>query len=223
MTTEEEVLKNLEKSVILGDAEKATEAAKRGIEIGVDPAKAISEGLAKGMAVVGEKYENSEYYLPEVVLAAGAMYAGLNVLKPHIIVETTKKPGKLVLGTIEGDVHDIGKNLVKIMYIGAGWEVHDLGKDVPLMNFVNKAKEVKANIVAASALMTTSMMQMKDLIQLFKQENIREKVGIIVGGAPVSEEFANEISANGFAPDAVKAVRVGEKILLDRKTSDKWE
>jgi corrinoid protein of di/trimethylamine methyltransferase len=223
MTTEEEVLKNLEMSVVLGDAEKATKAAKRGIEIGVDPAKAISEGLAKGMAVVGEKYENSEYYLPEVVLAAGAMYAGLNVLKPHIKVESTKKPGKLVLGTIEGDVHDIGKNLVKIMYIGAGWEVYDLGKDVPLMTFVNKAKEVKANIVAASALMTTSMMQMKDLIQLFKQENIREKVGIIVGGAPVSQEFANEISANGFAPDAVKAVKIGEKILLDKKTSDKWE
>jgi dimethylamine corrinoid protein len=223
MTAEEEVLKNLEKSVVLGDAEKATEAAKKGIEIGVDPAKAISEGLAKGMAVVGEKYENSEYYLPEVVLAASAMYAGLEVLKPHIKVEPTKRPGKLVLGTIEGDVHDIGKNLVKIMYIGAGWEVHDLGKDVPLMNFVNKAKEVKANIVAASALMTTSMMQMKDLIQLFKQENIREDVGIIVGGAPVSEEFAKEISANGFAPDAVKAVRVGEKILSDRKTSDKWE
>jgi corrinoid protein of di/trimethylamine methyltransferase len=223
MATEEEVLKNLEESVVLGDAEKAVEAANRAIEIGVDPTKAISEGLAKGMVVVGEKYENCEYYLPEVVLAAGAMYAGMGVLKPHIKVEPAKIPGKLVLGTIEGDVHDIGKNLVKIMYIGAGWEVHDLGKDVPLMNFVDKAKEVKADIVAASALMTTSMMRMKDLIQLLKQENIRENVGVIVGGAPVSEEFANEISADGFAPDAVKAVRVGEKILLDRKASDKWK
>jgi len=220
--SETEVLSKLETSVVNGDIKAVVAAANQALQLGIDPSKAISEGLAKGMKVVGEKYENSEYYLPEVVMAAAAMYAAVDILKPHIKVEPTKFKGKIVIGTIEGDVHDIGKNLVKLMYIGAGWEVFDLGKDVPLKTFIDKAKDEKANVVAASALMTTSMMRMKDLIDLLKNERIRDKVGVLVGGAPVSEEYAKEIGADGSAPDAVKAVKVGEKIVVDKKLENKW-
>lgn len=216
MTTET-ILKKIEDGVVVGDMDGVLAAVKQALASGVDPYKIISEGLSQGMKVVGEKYEASDYYLPDVIVAAQAMYAGVDLVKPHIKVDPSKMAGKIVIGTIEGDVHDIGKNLVKLMYIGAGWQVFDLGQDVPLQNFIDKAKESQADIIAASALMTTSMLRMKDLMELMVKQGISSEVGFIIGGAPVSQEYANSIGADGFAPDAAKAVPLGEKVVLAKR------
>ncbi len=207
------LLKKVEEGVVVGDMEGVLGAVKQALANGVDPYKIISEGLSQGMKVVGEKYEASEYYLPDVIVAAQAMYAGVDLVKPLIKVDPSKMAGKIVIGTIEGDVHDIGKNLVKLMYIGAGWQVFDLGQDVPLQNFIDKARESQADIVAVSALMTTSMLRMKDLSEMMTKQGMLSEVGLIIGGAPVSQEYADSIGADGFAPDAAKAVPLGEKVV----------
>jgi len=198
------------------DAIENPSLVKEALTTGVEPYKIINDALSRGMKVVGEKYENCEYYLPDVIVAAQAMYAGVDIVKPHIKIDQSKIAGKIVIGTIEGDVHDIGKNLVKLMFIGAGWQIFDLGNDVPLQSFIDKAKESQADIIAVSALMTTSMLRMKDLADMMAKQGISSEVGLMVGGAPVSQEYANSIGADGFAPDAAKAVLAGEKILAKR-------
>jgi len=213
----EQILKKIEDGVVAGDMDTVLAAVKQAIDIGIEPFRIVSEGLSRGMNVVGDKYEACEYYLPEVIVSAQTMYAGVDIIKPYIKVDPSKIQAKIVIGTIEGDVHDIGKNLVKLMYIGAGWQVFDLGQDVPLKSFIDKAKEVDADIIAASALMTTSMTRMKDLAELIKSSGLSQRTGFIIGGAPVSAEYAKAIGADGFAPDAVKAVPVGEGIILSKK------
>ncbi len=177
---------------------------------------AILKEMILAMDVVGDLFEKKEYYVPEVLLSAHTMQRALNILKPHLVVVEANIPGRVIIGSVEGDVHDIGKNLVAMFLEGAGFEVHDLGRDVSISKFVQKIKEIKPDIVALSALMTTTMEKMRETIERFKEDGLRERVKIVVGGASVTEEFAKEIGADGYAEDAVKAVNLCERLMENR-------
>ncbi len=200
-----ELLEKLAKAVDAGDAENAKKLAKEAIDAGVEPLEII-EWLIKGMDIVSEKYEKGEYFIPDLLIAAEAFYAALDVIKP-LTKAAPKKVGKVVIGVVEGDIHDIGKNLVKLQLIAKGFDVIDLGRDVPLEEFVKAAKEHKADIVAMSTLMTTTMPGMEVVIERLKEEGIRDNVRVIVGGAPVSEEFAKSIGADAYKPNATEGAK----------------
>lgn len=159
------------------------------------------------MNKVGQLYEEHEYFLPEVLTCSDTLNIGLDILRPHIKTEITDNPIKVVIGVVEGDTHDIGKNLVKIMTESAGIEVHDLGRDVPLERFIAAAEETKADFICMSTLMTTTMMGMKTVIDMLKKKNIRDKYKVMVGGGPISQKFADEIGADAYAVDANSAVK----------------
>jgi corrinoid protein of di/trimethylamine methyltransferase len=209
----EEIFKNLAKCVVDGDEEGARRWAEEAIKAGIDAYEAIMNGLAEGMKVVSELYEKGEYYVPEVLLSASAMTAAVEILKPHIKVEKAEKPITIVLGVVEGDIHDIGKNLVKIMLESAGFKVIDLGRDVPLSKFVEEAKKHNADVIAMSALMTTTMPGMKKVIELLIKEGYRDKVKTIIGGAPTSLDYAKSIGADAWAKDASAAVGVIKNLV----------
>ncbi|HDM92772.1 MAG TPA: cobalamin-binding protein [Candidatus Korarchaeota archaeon] len=211
----EAILKGLAQAVIDGDEDKAREFAKKAIEAGIEPLCAIKEGLMTGMKVVGDKFARLEIYLPEVLLAADAMKAALEILEPLVVKEEKEKItlGKVVIGTIQGDIHDIGKNIVAMLLKANGFEVYDLGRDVPVDEFINKAEEVGADIIAVSTLLSTSMPYMEDLIRLLKDRGLREKYKVMVGGGPVTREFAEEIGADGYGDNAEEAVEVAKKLL----------
>jgi len=169
-------------------------------------------GCNKGMAKVSDLYELKEMFVPEILLSADAMYAAIDILKPHLKVDASaKKPAKVVIGVAQGDIHDIGKNLVKMMLEVAGFIMIDVGKDVPVDTFVKKTIEEDADIVAISALMTTSMMYMEPVIKKLKENFVKAKV--VVGGAPINNDFANKIGADGYGKDAVEAVKVSKKLV----------
>jgi len=210
-----EIFKKLQEAVIEGEEDVAVAAAKEAVAAGVDASEAIVEGLAKGMETVGRYFEEQRYFLTEVILSSYAFQAGVKVLKSHIKVEA-ESPGILVLGTVLGDTHDIGKNIVGIMFGAAGYEVHDLGRDVAPEAFVQKVRETKANILGLSALMTTSMDSMKSVIKLLKDEGLRDSVKVIIGGAPVSNRYAQQIGADGYATNAVHAIRVAKDLLENK-------
>lgn len=216
MATEErtkEILKALHEAVAQFEEEDAAKWSKIALEEGVDPFIATMEGLASGMMEAGEKYNCKEYFVPELLLCADALYAGLAILKPAIEASgrTSEVKGSIVLGVVEGDVHDIGKNLVKLMFEVAGWTVHDLGKDVPLDKFVEEQLRTDSNIVGISALMTTSMLSMPDLIRKLREKN--PKVRIMIGGAPISPEVAEKYGADGYAKSAGTAVDEAMRLL----------
>ncbi len=194
------------KSIIEGEEGKVRELVQQAISEGVTPDRVLSEGLIAGMNVVGERMKRREIYLPEVLLSATIMHAGLDVLRPLLAAGGATLGPKVVLGTVKGDLHDIGKNLVSIMLTGAGFQVVDLGKDTPAEGFVLAAKEEEAQIVGMSALLTTTMPEMRNTIEALKEAGLREKVKVIVGGAPVSPEYAMQIGADGYARDAARAV-----------------
>lgn len=171
------------------------------------------KGCAKGMKVVSDKYENGEYYVPEVLVSARAMKRAVDVLQPHIKVEGAEMPGKIMLGVVDGDVHDIGKNLVKILLSAAGFDVVDLGKDVHAEDFIDAIKEEKPQIVGLSTLMSPTMLTMENTLKEFEKEGIRDEIKVIVGGAIVNREFADEIGADGYEKDAAKTVKLVEKLL----------
>ena len=193
-------------SVIEGEEEKVRDLVQQAIANGVSADKILSEGLIAGMNVVGAKMRKHEVFLPEVLLSAGAMQAGMDLLKPLLATGKVGLGPKVVLGTVKGDIHDIGKNLVGIMLTGVGFQVVDLGKDTPAERFVQAAREEEAQIVAMSALLTTTMPEMKVTIEALKAAGLREKVKVIVGGAPVSPEYATQIGADGYGRDAAVAV-----------------
>lgn len=209
---EQDILGQLSRAVVEGEEEEAAAAAQRALESGIDAGVAIVDGLAKGMEIVGRYFESQRYFLPEVVLASLAFEAGVKVLKPHLKA-TAAQPGVVVLGTVQGDTHDIGKNLVGIMLGAAGFEVHDAGRDVPPEAFAAKVRETKADILGLSALMTTSMAGMRAVVELLKKEGLRDQVKIMIGGAPVSERYAKEIGADAYSADAVSAVRLAKSLL----------
>lgn len=204
------LLDEIKEAVVKGDTEKAKEAATKALASGV-PAKEILNALIAGMNEISKLFDDGEIFLPEVMLAADAMYAGLGVIEPELSrAGLSTKLGKVVIGTVEGDIHDIGKNIVKIMLQGAGFEVYDLGKDVPCENFVKKAKEIGADIIGVSALMTTTTPGQKKVVELVREEGLNVKV--MVGGACTTREWAESIGAH-YARNASEAVVVARQLV----------
>lgn len=199
-------MKTIASAIIEGEEEKVRELVEQAIAKGVSADKVLSEGLIAGMNVVGERMKKHEIFIPEVLLSATAMQAGMDLLKPLLVTSGVGLGPKVVLGTVEGDIHDIGKNLVGIMLTGVGFQVVDIGKDIPAERFVQAVREEEAQIVAMSALLTTTMPEMRNTIEALKAAGLREKVKVIVGGAPVSPEYAAQIGADGYGRDAAVAV-----------------
>ncbi len=202
------------KAVVAGDEEAAIDVANKVIAEGLNPIDIISEGFAKGMIEVGDLFAKEDYALPEVLLSAGAMQDAMDVLDPHIPRQDVKeKMGVVVLGTVQGDIHEIGKRIVGTMLEVYGFEVHDLGADVPIEKFIEKAKELKADIVATSALMTTTMMSQKKLEEALKEAGLRDDVKTMVGGAAVTKEWADTIGADGYGQDVTEAVEAAKQLV----------
>lgn len=216
MSGNQNILDRLARGVRDMDEELTVEAAREALENKIEALTAINEGLVKGMNEAGRLYEEEEYFVPELLLCSDAMYAGLNILSPHIQRSDEKSKVRVVIGVVEGDTHDIGKNLVKLMLDVDGFEVFDLGRDVPLADFVSKAKEVDAHMVCLSTLMSTTMDGMSRVIDLLKKEGLREKITVLVGGGPVSRSFAASIGADGYAENATKAVRLAKRLLSQK-------
>lgn len=213
---EDELVNRLMMAVVNYEVEGAVEAAEEALEAGVDPVTAIEEGLARGVRIVGDKFGAGEVFLPELMIAVEAMKQAMAILEPAITSssKTAKKPlGKVMIGTIEGDIHDIGKSIVGAMLTVAGFEVIDLGMDVPVEKFISKTREVEPDIIGMSALMTTTMLKMKEVIKALRKEGLRKKVKVIIGGAPTSAEWAEEIGADGHGGDAMEAVEVTRKLI----------
>ena len=200
-----EILKGLYDAVVVFDEDKVVELSNAALAEDVDAYEAIMDGLAAGMEHVGDLYANQEYFVPEVLMCSDALYAGLDILRPHLSGKESDVKGQVVIGTVEGDVHDIGKNLVKMMFDVAGFTVHDLGRDVKLERFVEEQMETDSDIVALSALMTTSMLAMPKVIEMIKARN--PNAMIMVGGAPISQEVADNYGADGYAQNAANAVQ----------------
>jgi methylmalonyl-CoA mutase cobalamin-binding domain/chain len=206
-----ELLKGLSDAVVAFDEEAVAKLSKAVVEEGVDAYDAVINGLAAGMERVGELYTKKEYFVPELLLCADALYAGLAILRPHIKTTEGAVKGQVVIGTVEGDVHDIGKNLVKMMFEAAGWTIHDLGRDVKLERFVEEQMKTDSDIVALSALMSTSMLAIPKVIQMIKARN--PNVAIMVGGAPITEDVAKLYGADGYATNAGNAVQEAIRMI----------
>ena len=189
-----------------GDAEKVEELVKKALEESLTPKKILEDGLIKGMDIIGTKFKNNEVYVPEVLIAARAMHAGMDILRPKLVETGVKNIGKVAIGTVKGDLHDIGKNLVKMMLEGAGFEVIDLGIDVSVDKFVEAVKVHQPNIIGMSALLTTTMVNMPEVIEALEAAGLRDKVKIMIGGAPITQNYADQIGADGYSPDAASAV-----------------
>jgi 5-methyltetrahydrofolate--homocysteine methyltransferase len=196
-----------------GKMDEVKALTQKALDAGDPPEKVLKEGLIKAMDRIGMQFKNNEIYIPEVLIAARAMHAGLGVLKPILAKSNAAPSAKIVIGTVKGDLHDIGKNLVGMMLEGAGFEVIDVGIDAPAEKFVQVAKEKGAQVIGMSALLTTTMMQMKGTVEALKAAGLKGKVKAVVGGAPVTEEFARQIGADGYAPDAASAVNMVKKLL----------
>ena len=207
MSNEEEILARLRDAIVNLDIEAVQKAAKDAIDAGIPAYKAIVEGMAKGMEIVGKKYEDGEYFLAELIMAGETMKEGMAVLEPYLKVGDIKSAGKVVIGTVRGDLHDIGKNVVVTLLKAANFEVIDLGVDVSAEQFVEAVKEHNPDIVAMSALLTTTMIEMENVIESLKKSGLRDKVKIIIGGAPITPEYAKKIGADAAAKDAVEGVR----------------
>jgi 5-methyltetrahydrofolate--homocysteine methyltransferase len=206
------ILDELRENVIAGNAPATQEGVNKALEEGLEPGTILQEGLIPAMAEVGRRFEEGEAYVPEMLIAARAMQAGLSILRP-LLVETGVEPlGKVAIGTVKGDLHDIGKNLVSMMLEGAGFDIVDLKVDVGPDNFVNAAKE-GVDAIAMSALLTTTMPSMKTTIEALEEAGVRDSVKVVIGGAPVTQAFAEEIGADGYAPDASSAVRKVKELL----------
>lgn len=209
-----EILNEISQLIQKGNAKLTAEKVKEALALGISAETILNDALIQAMSVVGEKFKNNEIYVPEVLISARAMKSALEVLKP-ILTETGVKPiGKVVIGTVKGDLHDIGKNLVAMMMTGAGLEVVDLGVDVTPEKFCEAVRTYSPQVVAMSALLTTTMPNMKTTIEKLQEEGLRHMVKVIVGGAPVTESFAKSIGADGYAPDAASAAELAKKFVI---------
>lgn len=200
-------------AILDGDVTGAQNGVQAAIAADLKPGEVLGEGMIAAMKEVGRRFEEGDYYVPEMLVAARAMQAGLSLLKPALVASEVKSAGKVAIGTVKGDLHDIGKNLVTLMLEGAGFEVKDLGVDVPPEKFVEAITQGDVDIVALSALLTTTMPHMKTTIERIEQAGLRDKVKIIVGGAPVTQDYAIEIGADGFSADASSAPGLAESLL----------
>ena len=206
-------LHEIAENIIRGKKNPAVELTQQAIAENIHPQAIINEGLIAGMAVVGEKFKNNEFYVPEVLIAARAMNACLTLLQP-LLAETGVKPvGTVVIGTVKGDQHDIGKNLVAMMLKGNGFEIVDVGVDVSPQKFIDSVKSSNANIIALSALLTTTMPSMRTTIDALVESGLRSNVKVMIGGAPVTQQYAEEIGADGYAPDAASAVDKAKELI----------
>jgi len=218
-----ELLAEIKEGVINFKEERVAELCKQALEESINSKEILFEGLAAGMEVVGGLFKSMEYFVPEVLMCADAIYAGLNVLKPHIALDESRQgmKGTVLLGVVEGDVHNIGKNIVKMMFEAAGFNVHDLGQDVPVEKFVEEQQKVNADIVCVSALMTTTMAGIKRVIEQLKETN--PSVKIMIGGAPVTQEIADEWGADGYGKDASSALDEALRLIATLRKMDTEE
>lgn len=207
------ILAEISQNLQQGRAKAVKELVEKAVGEGIDAKTILEQGLLDGMSVIGEKFKNDEVYVPQVLIAARAMKAGTEVLQPLLASSGVKAKGKVVLGTVKGDLHDIGKNLVRMMMEGKGLEVIDLGVDVTADKFVEKAIETSADIVACSALLTTTMPEIKTVVDEISKAGIRDKVKIMIGGAPVTDSFCKQIGADVYTPDAATAAEAAMSIV----------
>jgi 5-methyltetrahydrofolate--homocysteine methyltransferase len=203
----------LAEHVIAGDAKAAEQWINEALSRGADPEDLINKGLVAGMTVVGEKFKSCEYYLPEVLISARTMKKGMEILRPLIADRQTSRRGRVAIGTVKDDLHDIGKNLVAMMLEGAGFDVHDLGANVSPESFVQAVQAHNCDLVCMSALLTTTMPMMRNTIEALKEADVRQRVKVMVGGAPVTQDYALEIGADGYAPDGASAVDKANELI----------
>lgn len=201
----EKLLAELDRCVLEMDDEAVTGVAQEYVDNGYDAYEGIVNGLSRGMEKAGELYEQEEYFVPELLICSDAMYNGLDVLRPHLPKDASRGSVAVVIGVVQGDTHDIGKNLVKIMLEAAGFQVYDLGRDVEPRAFVEKAKEVGARIICLSTLMTTTMHNMKAVVDLLREEGLQDQIKVMIGGGPVSQAYAAQIGADAYTTDAAAA------------------
>ena len=213
MQSNEDLLNQIAVRLEQGDAAGVREGTEKAIAQKIFVADILNNGLVKGMSAIGVRFRNGDVYLPEVLIAARAMKTGMEIIKPLLAAAKVKSKGKILIGTVRGDLHDIGKNIVSMMLEGAGFQILDLGIDVSEDKFVSAVKEESPDIVALSALLTTTMMNMKEVISALEKAGMRGKVRVIVGGAPTSQSFAGQIGADGYAPDAASAVDAVTELL----------
>lgn len=202
-----------------GRAKNVKQLVQQALDENMDPKVILNDGLLSGMMIIGGKFKNNEVFVPEVLVAARAMNVGLSVLEPKLIEVGNEPVGKAVIGTVQGDLHDIGKNLVVMMLKGAGFEIYDLGVDVETSVYIDKAEEVGADIICMSALLTTTMPKMQDCIDMLKERGLRDKYIVMIGGAPVNESFCEQIGADYYTPDAASCAEVAKKVVLEKKAA----
>ena len=207
------ILKDISDAVIAGRDDEIAALTEEALKSGTSAQAILDDGLLRGMAVVGIQFKKGDMFIPEVIASARAMQVSMALLKPHFVAGDVKRGGKVILGTVKGDLHDLGKNLVGAMLEAAGFEVEDLGIDIPTQKFVTAVKERKPDVLGLSALLTTTMGTMKDVIEALQAAGVRNQVKIIVGGAPISAQFASEIGADGYGPDAMAAAEVAKKLV----------
>jgi corrinoid protein of di/trimethylamine methyltransferase len=212
---DEDLFKSISQSVIDGETEEAKTLARAAIDRGIPPLEIINKGYIAGMNYVGEQFAIGEMFLPHLVMAAEAMKAAMSILEPEAIKQGNKREvsGKIVLGTVQGDIHEIGKNLVSIMLTANGFDVIDLGINVSTQKFIDNCVHHNANIIGMSSLLTTTMVMQKTVIETLKETGLRQKVKVIIGGAPITQHWADEIGADGYGQDAVSAVNVAKKLM----------
>lgn len=216
------IFEQIVEATVAGDQERCVALAQEVLDGGTDPLQAIEQGYTKGMAIVGDKFSRMEYYLPELIRCADAMKAAMDVLKPHLgKSQDSAVQGSVVIGTIQGDLHDLGKNIVKTMLQAAGLTVHDLGCDVQVRAYIDKAEELDADVIAASAILTTTMAYMPDLVNLLGDMNLRDRFKVMVGGAPVTPDYAREAGADGYGENAAEAVEMAKNLVQSKKGGKK--
>jgi corrinoid protein of di/trimethylamine methyltransferase len=210
-----ELFSKLTNSLVEGDPDATFDFTKQAIAAGLEPMSIIQDGLVPGMNIVGDKFASGEYFLPDLIIAADGMQKAMELLEPELTArqQVLESAGTVLLGTVKGDIHEIGKSLVGTMLSANGFKVYDLGVDVPTQKFIDKAKEVQANIVGLSALLTTTMTVQKEVIQALTEAGLRDQVKVMVGGAPVTRSWSDEIGADGYAEDAMGAVQVARQLM----------
>jgi corrinoid protein of di/trimethylamine methyltransferase len=211
----EELLSKITASIVEGEPDETVALTRQALDAGLEPLTIINQGLVPGMNTVGEKFQCGEYFLPHLIIAANGMQQSMSLLEPELVArqQTVDSAGILVIGSVAGDIHEIGKSLVGTMMAASGYQVYDLGVDVPTETFVAKVQETGANLLGLSALLTTTMTVQREVIEALEEAGIREQVKVIVGGAPVSQDWAETIGADGYAEDAVGAIELAKKLL----------
>ena len=207
------ILEEISEFLQKGKRKNVKALIEQALEEGIDPKIILKDGLMSGMSIIGGKFKREEVFVPDVMMAARAMNVGLSILEPKLVEAGNEPIGRVVIGTVQGDLHDIGKNLTAMLLKGAGFEIYDMGVDVSAEAFLEKAEEVNADIIGLSALLSTTMSQMKEVIDLLKEKNLRDKYIVMIGGAPITNEFAEEIGADYYTPDAASAAEVAKKAV----------